>query len=411
MSDSWLPRRGVRQAAVFGLAIGLAALAALTLGGTLSTRRATAQVRASNQISMTWGDVFVQISNEDQALHQYLATGAELDRTGLVTAIGSAEPDLVWLAAHGGNGEKFQVTMLRHDYVRYQHSLRTIYDAGGRQDQTEIDANLQSTTNGFAALRRQAVANIERQQRELNNYLAAVDRRNRALRSLAIVVFVADLAMFSLCIAILIGYQRRVERQAVSSHHKAMHDSLTGLANRMLFRDRADQALRIAARTREPVGLIGLDLDGFKQVNDTLGHHAGDLLLKHVADRIQECVRETDTIARLGGDEFSIVLPNVTSIDDAAEVADRVLHAIRRPIDLDGELVEVSASIGVAVFPSHGEHTEELIQHSDAAMYQAKRGKLGVCLYEPQDQPDAAGSTATHPIPVAPETLSSIPIG
>jgi len=401
MSESWLPRRGVRQAAVFGLAIGLAALAAITLGGTLSTRRATAQVRASDQISMTWGNVFVQVSNEDQALHQYLATGTELDRTGLVTTIGSAEPALVWLTAHGGSGEALQVTMLRHDYVRYQHSLRTIYEAGGRHDQTEIDANLQSAANGFAALRRQSVANIERQQRGLNTYLAAVDRRNRALQSLAIGVFIADLAMFSLCIAILVGYQRRVERQAVTSHHKAMHDSLTGLANRTLFRDRTEQALRIAARTREPFGLIGLDLNGFKQVNDTLGHHAGDVLLKHVADRIRECVRDTDTVARLGGDEFSIVLPNVTSVEDAAEVADRVLLAIRRPIDLDGELVEVGASIGVVAFPAHGEHTEELIQHADAAMYKAKRGKLGVCVYQPGDQPETAGSGAVRPIPVA----------
>jgi diguanylate cyclase (GGDEF)-like protein len=401
MSESWLPRRGVRRAAVFGLAIGLAALAALTLGGTMSTRQATAQVRDSNQISLAWGHVFVQISNEDQALHQFLATGTELDRTGLKTAIGSAEPDLVWLAAHGGGAEAFQVTMLRHDYARFQYSLRTIYDAGGRQDQTEIDANLQSAANGFAALRRQSVANIERQQRELNTYLAGVDRRNRALQSLAIGVFLADLAMFSLCIAILVGYQRRVERQAATSHHKAMHDSLTGLANRTLFRDRAEQALRIARRTREPVGLVGLDLNGFKQVNDTLGHHAGDLLLKHVADRIQECVRETDTVARLGGDEFSILLPDVTSIDDAAEVADRVLDAIRRPIDLDGQLVEVGASIGVVAFPEHGEHTEELIQHADAAMYEAKRGKLGVRVYQPEGEPEAAGSSATHPIPVA----------
>jgi diguanylate cyclase (GGDEF)-like protein len=221
-------------------------------------------------------------------------------------------------------------------------------------------------------------------------YLAAVDERNRALRTFTIGVFGADLATFALCTAILIGYQRRIERQAVSSHHQAMHDSLTGLANRALFRDRADQALRLASRTSQPFALVAIDLNGFKQINDTLGHHAGDLLLKHVADRLGECVRETDTIARLGGDEFSIVLPNVTSIEHATEVAERVLRAIVQPLDLDGAPATVGGSIGVAVYPEHGEHLEELIQHADAAMYTAKRHRLGICVYEPTGRRDPA---------------------
>jgi diguanylate cyclase (GGDEF)-like protein len=194
--------------------------------------------------------------------------------------------------------------------------------------------------------------------------------------------------------AILVGYQRRVERAAESSHHQATHDALTGLANRVLFRDRAEQALRVAARTREPVGLIALDLNGFKQVNDTLGHHSGDLLLKHVATRPADCVRETDTIARLGGDEFAIVLPNVTSVTDAAEVARRVLDAIRKPLHLDGQPAEVGASIGVAVFPEHGDDTEVLLQLADGAMYTAKRGRLGVCVAEQPPLPSAAAGTS-----------------
>ena len=375
---------------MIGLAVGLAALAALTIGGTLTTRQTTAEVRASNQISNRWSNVFVQVSKEDEALHQYLATGTELDRIALLSSIGSAEPDLAWLSAHGGDNEAFQVAMLRSDYLRYENSLRAIHDAGGRHEQDEIDANVSPAATEFAALRRQSVANVERKQRDLTKYLAEIDGRIRRLLSLAAGVFASDLGLLALCVAILVGYQRRVERHAASSHHKATHDGLTGVANRALFHDRTEYALRIATRTREPVGFIGLDLDGFKQINDTLGHHVGDLLLKHVAERLNSCVRDTDTIARLGGDEFAILMPNVTSVDDAAEVAGRVLKAIREPADLDGQIVEVGASIGVAVFPNHGDRVDQLLQHADAAMYTAKRGKLGVCVYQADELPAVA---------------------
>jgi diguanylate cyclase (GGDEF)-like protein len=379
-----------------GLAVGLAALAALTVAGAISTQRATAQVREFTAVTRHWGQIFVRISEEDEALHQYLNTGTELDRTALSQAIGTANPDLTWLAAHGGDEEEFLVAQLRYDYLRYTNTLRAVLEAGQRGDQAAIDANIRPAALGFATLRRQAVANIERNQQDLNAYLAAVDLRNRTLQSFAAGVFGTDLATFSLCSAILIGYQRRIERQALSSHHQAMHDSLTGLANRALFRDRAEQALRVAARTGQPFALVAIDLNGFKQVNDTLGHHSGDLLLKHVADRLNECVRDTDTIARLGGDEFSIVLPNVTSVAYATEVAERVLRAIRQPMDLDGRPAEVGGSIGLAVFPTHGDHIEQLIQYADAAMYTAKRNRLGICVYDAAEHSD--------PMPAEPAT-------
>jgi len=363
-----------------GLALGLAALATLTIGGTRSTERATAQVRASNQVSSAWETVFVKISREDEALHSYLATGTELDRIALGKVIGLAEEDLDWLVANGGGDEEFQVAQLRHHYARYENTLQAVVTAGEHDRQAAIDANVQPAALEFAGLRRMSVANVERQRRELEEYLAAVDGRNRNLQSIAVGVFAIDLATFALCTAILIGYQRRVERQAESSRHQALHDALTGLANRVLFRDRAEQALHVASRTGQPVGVIALDLNGFKQVNDTLGHHSGDLLLKHVGARLLECVRDTDTIARLGGDEFAILLPNVSSVADASDVARRVLDAIRVPLELDGQPAEVGASIGVAVYPEHGNDIEMLLQQSDHAMYTAKRGRLGVCV-------------------------------
>ncbi|WP_157437373.1 GGDEF domain-containing protein [Actinoplanes subtropicus] len=383
MRTNWLSRRGVRRIAMGGLAVGLAALAAITIGGTLSTRRATDQVRASNRVSSAWESVFVQVSTEDEALHAYLATGAEFDRLGLRAAIGAAQERLTWIARTGGSDAAFQVAQIQHYYQQYETTLRAVVTAGQQGRQADVEANIQPAALEFAQLRRMSVASVERERRELEAYLAVVDRRNRALQSLAAGVFALDLMTFVLSSAILIAYQRRVERQAETNHHQAMHDSLTGMANRALFRDRAEQALHLAARTRQPVGIVGLDLNGFKQVNDTLGHHIGDLLLKHVSERLTDCVRETDTVARLGGDEFAILLPNVTSVGNATEVARRILDAIREPIELDGKPVSVGASIGVSVFPEHGTELDALLQKADNAMYQAKRGKLGVCVVDP----------------------------
>lgn len=382
-----------------GLAVGLATLATLTIGGTLTTRQATEQVRASNRIASTWERVFIAVSEEDEALHRFLATGTHLDQVALSAAIGSAQKELDWLAAEGGISQSFQVNQLRLHYTRYANTLRAVVTAAQQNRQSGIDARVEPAALEFAALRRISVANVERQRSELDEYLAQVDKRNRTLQSTAVAVFAVDLATFALCAAILVGYQRRVENQAEESRRQARHDALTGLANRLQFRDSAEQTLSLAKRTGQPFGLIGLDLNGFKQVNDTLGHHSGDLLLKHVAERLAECVRDTDVVARLGGDEFAILLPNVTSVTDATDVAQRLQETIRQPLDLDGQPATVGASIGVAVFPDHGDDIEALLQRADSAMYHAKRGKLGVCVAEAEETSPAAIDLGEMPDP------------
>lgn len=163
---------------------------------------------------------------------------------------------------------------------------------------------------------------------------------------------------------------------------QAMHDMLTGLPNRALFQDRLGNVLASAKRTQDLFALVGIDLDLFKEINDTLGHHAGDLVLQHVANACNKCLRDSDTVARMGGDEFVVLLPKVTDRERAVLVAERILAAIKTPLYLDGNLVEVSASMGVALFPEHGTDAFTLITHSDAAMYEAKRQKLGVVVYK-----------------------------
>jgi len=156
--------------------------------------------------------------------------------------------------------------------------------------------------------------------------------------------------------------------------HIAHHDALTGLPNRSLLHDRLDQALTQAARSEHRLAVMFLDLDRFKSVNDTLGHHVGDQLLKHVAERLREAVRAVDIVSRLGGDEFVVILPEVQGPDDAIRVAQKIIAALAPAVTLDGNLLHATPSIGISIFPDHGSEAYGLMKHADTAMYHAKAG-------------------------------------
>ena len=155
----------------------------------------------------------------------------------------------------------------------------------------------------------------------------------------------------------------------------AHHDSLTGLPNRLLFNDRLSQAISLAKRDSRRFAMLFLDLDKFKPVNDTLGHAAGDELLKNVATRIRQQVRESDTVARVGGDEFTVILPEISRPDEAETVARKIIAALGAPFQLSGQerSVEIGSSIGIALYPADGLDADTLVKAADAAMYSAKQ--------------------------------------
>lgn len=153
----------------------------------------------------------------------------------------------------------------------------------------------------------------------------------------------------------------------------AQYDPLTGLPNRALFQDRMMAAMRHAERNKSIVVLMFLDLDHFKDINDTLGHNAGDELLKDVSKRLHSCVRDEDTIARLGGDEFTVILQDISHREDAASIAKKILDVLSNPFTLSGEKVFVTTSIGIAGYPTCGDSAESVIRNADTALYRAKR--------------------------------------
>jgi diguanylate cyclase (GGDEF)-like protein len=166
----------------------------------------------------------------------------------------------------------------------------------------------------------------------------------------------------------------REKREAEAKlQHMALVDELTGLPNRRLLSDRLSQSLRAAARDGRMLALLYIDLDGFKPVNDSLGHRIGDLLLKQVAERLQTRARGSDTLARIGGDEFTLILSRIHSKADAEKVAASLLEALTSPFQIDGQGIRIGASIGISLFPEHGRDGDELLQQADFAMYAAKR--------------------------------------
>jgi len=175
------------------------------------------------------------------------------------------------------------------------------------------------------------------------------------------------------------------ERKAMEQTliHQTLHDALTGLPNRALFKDRVDQAVRSARRQGRSFALLLLDLDRFKDLNDTCGHHYGDLLLQQLGDRLNGLLRPSDTVARLGGDEFAVVLPGADE-RGAVFVAAKIRQALATPFQLDDQTFRIDASIGIALYPHQGQDITTLLRHADVAMYLAKRGSTGHQVYSPE---------------------------
>jgi diguanylate cyclase (GGDEF)-like protein len=373
--------RVVARAAIAVLAIGVFVLAGLALWSTSTTQRATARVAAANELGDAWGRLFDHVNLEEDMMHAYVGTQDEAQRHSFSQTIGGAEPILASLRDMGDTHDRLMAQQAVDAYRSLTATLKNVL-AAGREPAT-LDTAQQRGQFAAAGVRQLVSASMASERQETRVFNQGVDEESQGVRVATTLAFSICIGLLLLCSAVLLGYQRRVERQAASNRHDALHDALTGLANRTLLADRTDAAMRTAERHGEPVGLLLIDLDGFKQVNDTLGHQFGDLLLQQVAARLLATVRECDTVARVGGDEFAVLLPRLSSPEGAMEIARRVLYALQQPVELDHCVLEVGGSIGIAVYPAHCDDAEQLLQYADIAMYTAKRGRLGAVEYDP----------------------------
>ncbi|MDT7561308.1 MAG: hypothetical protein QOI68_5788 [Pseudonocardiales bacterium] len=202
------------------------------------------------------------------------------------------------------------------------------------------------------------------------------------------------LVLWAVLFRIVAGASRRLRRHAAENEHQARHDGLTGLFNRTSFYEHVDAAITSAGRSGGLAAVMIVDLDRFKEVNDTLGHHSGDLLLQQAAERLERVLRGGDALARLGGDEFAILLPDVESYELASQIAARLCATLEAPFVLNELTVHLEASIGVALYPEHGSDVETLMQRADVAMYVAKASTATYELYAVEHDRHSPGRLA-----------------
>lgn len=276
------------------------------------------------------------------------------------------------------------VASVRASQVPYLEAINRMFAAIDRRDNVEVlridndevdprFSKIEDLVNGATA------------QHQENAVAALENLRSREAFNARTVPLVFSLGlMFAFLFSTALRRVRdQLEVQGKDALRASQHDALTGLPNRTLLHKRFTQALHAGKREGNTVGLLLIDLDRFKEVNDTLGHHYGDRLLNQVGARLSDTIRKGDTVARLGGDEFAILLPNVKNLDEAVEIAHRLRHAIIAAFNIDNIDLDVEASFGVAVSGLHGNDPVTLMQHADIAMYLAKTHGKGVTAYDP----------------------------
>jgi len=367
--------RATARVATAGLTLGLLALAGLALWSSVSAQTTTAHVRELNDASERWSRVLEHIDIADNALRDLQVARTTQTIEPLQNSVGAARGELEWLRAHGQADDVAVATRLLPLYDQTTDILRKVV-AGG--DPLQAD----QASLAHSSLRRQISSTIGAKRLDTTEYLRVADEKNSRLRLAQIIAFVLDAFLVGLFGMVLLGARRKILRQAAKNEHEAHHDALTGLANRTLLARRMETAVTKAHRKHEELALLIVDLDRFKEVNDSLGHHSGDLLLRQVANRLSWAVRDTDLVARLGGDEFAVLLPGVGSAANARMVAEKILGALAMPVTLEGLELEIAGSVGVALCPSDSMDGHELLRHADIAMYAAKREKSGVAVYD-----------------------------
>src|SRR6266511_4032856 len=377
--------RWLVRAATAGLA---AVLLGVTGGAVWAAARVDQAVQEIEHISAqsnAWIQASREVGREESIGHAYLSEPAHDLRLSLEEASHSVAAALDFLVVHG---EPDDAASARHIRTKHAHGLLNLrrmlaaVDAGDQAVAKAIHKHPVHPTYG--TLQTKIGAFEDREEQEVAERLAGLRDRQLDLRLASFAAAGVGMLALGVFLLLVLGYQRQLIRQAAASHHQALHDPLTGLPNRELFADRVGQAIRIADRELRPAALLLLDLDRFKDVNDTLGHHHGDQLLCEVGQRLSGTLRESDTVARLGGDEFAVLLPGVTA-EGASAVAEKLrarLHQ-HQPLIVDGVVLDLDASIGIALYPDHGGDPAELLQHADVAMYAAKQTHAGFVVYDP----------------------------
>jgi diguanylate cyclase (GGDEF)-like protein len=381
-SEGRMARRS-RLASV-GLVLVLLGVSAFAVFSSQVASGAAREADMASTLSDHYAQAARAVAAEESLERKYRLEPGPAVRARYDGAAGELRDALASVAQNGDQSDRARVEKVlgtHRDYLKASGRLFTAVDNGDTRAALKIDTG--EVDPMFAAIEQSVDRSAEAHHRTSVAQLAHLRQLERVLGWLTPVVFLAGLLLAALLTWITRGHRRLLDAERRRALHNSLHDALTGLPNRILLFDRFGQALRAAKRTGTTTGLLLIDLDRFKEINDTFGHQYGDALLAQIGTRLRSAIRESDTLARLGGDEFAVLLPDITDLGSATALAAKLRGALETPFLVEGIALDVEASVGVVLSGEHGMDPTLLLQRADIAMYVAKAQKLGVFAYDP----------------------------
>ncbi|MEV4412043.1 bifunctional diguanylate cyclase/phosphodiesterase [Catellatospora sp. NPDC049609] len=365
----------------------LCGLAALTIWGTVTAVDAAEAQSRALRLDAVFGDISTAVSVQEMLARHYQLEPSPAGRDRYAAAVAEADAAVERAVTLSYGPALADAQRLRAEQGAYREAADKLIDLVTQRDASAIAQDRLEVTPAYYTLQQDATE-VSVRHHELAQQLVA-DLRRVQTRMFAATAggFAVGLALVAAIWRVVLAYQRRILHHAEASQHQAYHDPLTGLPNRLLFQRRLEGAIGADSPHRR-LAVMLIDMNGFKAVNDTLGHHAGDEVLMETARRLRGVCRDGDTVARLGGDEFAVLLPDAAP-QDAEECAHRAVGALRRNFLVPSGSAAVSGSVGLALAAA-GACAETTLRHADAAMYRAKTSGKGVAVYDPAvdtDQP------------------------
>ncbi|MBK5355942.1 EAL domain-containing protein [Pseudomonas sp. TH41] len=371
--------------ASYGLIAVLLAISGFAVWSSITTGRLGQEAIAWSRLSDHYTSAGTAVAAAKSLGHKYrLDPNPKVrhDFNNVVTQLTTALENIHRL---GSPEDRTLVEGVRTELTPYLESINKLFDAVDRGDDTQVRwIDNEEAGPRFEKIEKTVLQASDNYRYESIVALEKLRTRESFNASTTPIVFIAGLILAGLFATVLQRTRVELDSQRKAALHASLHDKLTGLANRTLLADRFEQAMHSARRHGSTTGLLLIDLDRFKEVNDTLGHYYGDRLLDQIGQRLLNEARKIDTVARLGGDEFAILLPSVDGLDGALQAALRLHTAITATFEIDGVELDVEASFGVVVSGLHGDDTSTLMQRADIAMYAAKKQGMGILTYDPE---------------------------
>ncbi len=370
--------------AATGLFVVLIAVSCYSMWSAVSTRKSAERAIDSNVLSDDWAAAAAAVAAEESLERKYRLEPSPAVRQRFGEASSRLVAAMALVRQNGTAADQVLASRLDSDYAPYLAAIDRMFGAVDRGDAaTVLRIDADEVDPRFDAIER--LVNVAANEQNAAGLADLVDLKKRenvnARATPAVFVFGSILVL--IFAGVLRRTRKQLDQQRLQAIHDSLHDALTGLPNRSLLANRFNEALRNARQDQSDTALLLIDLDRFKEINDTLGHHVGDQLLAQVGPRLLEALRESATVARLGGDEFAVLLPRVDGLKGATDIAARLRQALAKGFIVDGVELDIDASIGVAMAGIHGDDAQTLLRRADIAMYVSKMQKRGVVVYDP----------------------------